>query len=173
MSEYMDMLLAPDQQNFTVDDDQKALWCVKKIREAQQEANGLLRHYEEQAKKVCETLDGTVSFFQSKLFPYFQTVPHKTAKTQESYSLPGAKLILKHQDPAYERDEEKLLAFLKASGRTACIKTVPATEKPSWADYKPLTKVVGNDVVDIDTGEVVKGVTVTAQPDKFEVKIDA
>jgi hypothetical protein len=171
MSEYMDALLS-EHTGFTVTDDMKAAWCVQKIAQAQREADALLKHYEEQAQKVREQRDSTIQYFQGLLFPYFQMVPHKATKTQESYAMPGATLVLKHQDPEFKPDADKLLAHLKASGRTGCIKTVPATEKPSWADYKPFTQVVGGKLVDKDTGEVVEAVEVVTRPDKFEVNID-
>jgi hypothetical protein len=171
VSEYMDALLS-EHTGFTVTDDMKAAWCVQKMAQAQREADALLRHYDEQAQKVREQLDSTTQYFKGLLLPYFQAVPRKSTKTQESYVLPNATLVLKHQDPEFKPDADKLLAYLKASGRTGCIKTIPATEKPSWADYKPLTQVVGGKLVDKETGEVVDAVEVVARPDKFEVKID-
>jgi len=172
MSEYMEILLQDSENGFEVTDDQKAMWCVRKIAEAQRDAAALLRHYEEQSRKVNDQLAATTEFFQAKLYPYFETLPLKETKTQKSYALPGAKLVLKKQGPTYTRDEDALLAFLKASGRTDCIKTIPATEKPAWDKYKPLTTVDNGMLIDTETGEVVTGVTVTQNPDKFEVKIE-
>lgn len=172
MNEYMDGLLHNEATGFIVDNDQKAMWCVNKIKEAQQEANALLKHYEEQGQKVREQLDRDVQHFQSLLFPYFQTVPRHRTATLEKYVLPGATLVLKKQGPEYKPDADKLLAYLKASGRTGCIKVIPATEKPSWADYKPFTQIVGGKLVDKETGEVVDAVEVVSRPDAFEVKID-
>ena len=172
MSEYMEILLHDSENGFEVTDDQKALWCVHKIAEAQREAAALLKHYDEQAKKVNDQLQATTEFFQAKLYPYFTTLPLKETKTQKSYALPGAKLVLKKQGPTYTRDEDALLAFLKASGRTDCIKTIPATEKPAWDKYKPFTTVYNGTLIDTETGEVVAGITVTQNPDRFEVKIE-
>jgi hypothetical protein len=172
MSEYMDSLLHDEEKGFIVTDDQKAMWCIKKIKEARQEAKELLDHYEAQTAKVKEGLAADEQFFQDKLFQYFQTVPKKKTDTQQSYTLPGVKFMLKKQEPAFEPDADALLAYLKAAGRTGCIKVIPASEKPSWADYKPLTKVIDGKLYDAETGELVEAVKVTARPDKFEVKID-
>jgi hypothetical protein len=165
---------AQEETGFQVTDDQSALWCINKIKQTKREADALLRHYEAQAAKVRKESEERTAFFSSLLEPYFDTLPKHTTTTQESYPLPGATLVRKAQAPTFTRDADKLLAFLKASGRTECIKTV---ESPSWSDYKPLTQITqgenGPQLVDKETGEIVDGVTVTENPPKFEVKIDA
>jgi len=171
MSEYMDELLQ-EKESFAITDDQKAMWAIRKIKEAEADAKTLLDHYEEQTRKVAESLMHTREYFETLLADYFAAVPHRATKTQESYALPGATLVKKYPGPTFTRDDNTFLAFLKASGRDDCIKTIPATEKPAWDKYKPLTTVVDGVLVEKETGEVVQGVTVTQNPAKFEVKIE-
>jgi hypothetical protein len=169
MTEYMQELMS-ENSGFVVTDDQKAMWCIRKIAEAEKEAADLLKHYEEQAQKVRDRLDSTRQYFQGLLLPYFLTLPRKVTKTQESYSLPGATLVLKHQGVEYKRDTDKLLAYLKANA-PEFVKT-KVTESPAWDEYKKRVTVNGNAAIDTETGEVVDGVTVEERPDKFEVKIE-
>jgi hypothetical protein len=166
----MDSLLQDEDRGFVVTNDQQALWCIKQIKEAEAEANALLDHYATQAEAVRKSLDDTRRRMNALLLPYFQGVPRKVTKTQESYTLPGATLLLKHQAPEYKRDADKLLAYLKTNA-PEYVKT-KVTETPSWEDYKKRVAVSGSSVVDTETGEVVDGVTVEERPDRFEVKID-
>ena len=103
----------------------------------------------------------------AKLEQYFATVPRKETKTQQSYKLPSGKLVRKAPRVTYKTDDQALVEWLKARGYTDYIKT---TETPRWGDYKPKTQVVGGEVVDIDTGEIVTGVQVVMAPEEFRVE---
>jgi hypothetical protein len=155
MSEYMDALLS-EHTGFTVTDDMKAAWCVQKIAQAQREAAALLKHYDEQARKVKEQLDSTEQYFKGLLFPYFQTVPHKPGKTQQSYALPGATLVLKQQAPTFTRDSATLIEYLKKAAPEFVKVATVTTETAEWGEYKKRTTVNGGAVIDTETGEVVQ-----------------
>ena len=84
---------------FTVTDDSTAEWCLRKIKEAKADQEKWRQHYAEQMKKVEEATAQTVGYFEGLLEAYFEQVPHKATKTQESYALPGGKLVRKKQQP--------------------------------------------------------------------------
>jgi hypothetical protein len=169
--------LTEEERRFTVDDDQKAEWCLEKIREAKADLMKWIEFYVEQTDKVKAKCEARIAFFEGMLQRYFATVPHKETKTQESYALPSGKLVLKKQGPDYERDDALILAWLKANDGDRFVKT---KESVDWAELKKKIDVlqltagdekVTEQVVFTETGEVVPGITVTARPDVFKVEV--
>jgi len=175
-----------EEVRFTVDNDQKAEWCLDKIREANDEADRMQAWYTEQMKKILKRRDARVAFFEEKLKPYFGMVPKKATKTQMSYALPSGKLVLKKQAPEFERDDAVLLPWLKENGFDEYVKT---KESVDWAGLKKIVEVAGYTDVDGNSGLCacipdpdakcmmqangfkVPGITVTERPDKFVVEV--
>lgn len=153
---------------FRVTDDKSAEWCIRKIREAQAEKQRWRDYYAEQQRKIDQEADGTISYFQALLADYFDTVPHKRTKTQESYQLPGGKLVRKQQAPEYQRDEAALLPWLKQNAP----ELVKVTETPDWATLrKRLIIAPDGETVATEDGEIVPGVKAIQRPEVFRVEI--
>lgn len=169
MSELIDYI--PDEeQAFTVKDDGTAEWCLQKIREAQEDVQKWESHYANQLQKVKDEAQKAIDYFTAKLEEYFASVPHKATKTQESYSLPGGKLIQKHQQPSYETDDDKLVPWLKQNFMGQLVKV---KESADWAGLKKVVTVTPDGMhVATDDGEIVPGVTVTPRPDVFKVEME-
>lgn len=158
---------------WTIDSDSKADWAVEKVMEAIAERDRLVKIADErirelQAQKVAlaEKADRSTQYLTSKLYDYFQQVqPSSVTKTQTTYKLLSGKLVQKKQQPEYERDEEKLLAW----ARDFAPAYVQTKESVAWGELKKATALNGETVVLADTGEVVPGVIAKSRPDKFEV----
>jgi hypothetical protein len=161
-------VLLDENDGFHVTDDKAAEWCMKKIQEAEADRAMWKAHYESQMQKVNESADSAVAYFTARLEEYFSTVPHKATKTQESYSLPGGKLILKQQQPKFETDDDALVPWLEANGRTGLVKIKKSAD---WATLKKSLNFIGTNAVTVD-GEIVPGVTVTQRPDVFKVEME-
>jgi hypothetical protein len=163
------MFVSEAEAGFQVDDDQAAQWCLDRIREANAEKERWRAYYEEQLKKITDREDRRIQFFEMKLMQYFGSVPHKQTKTQESYQLPGGKLVLKDQGPKYDKDDEKLGPWLKANKMTDLVKV---KESANWAELKKMLKETpdGTGMMTGD-GEIVPGITVTERPKKFVVEV--
>ena len=120
---------------------------------------------------VDKQADSEVEFFKSMLIPYFADRMEggftKSTKTKTTYKLPTGTLVLKKQQPKYERNNAELLPWLKAN-RPDLVKV---EESPNWAELKKAIEINGESVVTKD-GEVVPGVTVTEQEDTFEVEVN-
>lgn len=158
-----------EEQVFTVKDDGTAEWCLQKIREAQEDVQKWEAHYANQLQKVKDEANKAIEYFTAKLEEYFDTVPRKATKTQESYSLPTGKLIRKKQQPEYERDDNKLVPWLKQNFMGQLVKV---KEFADWASLKTLVHVTPDGAnVATDDGEIVPGVTVTPRPDVFKVEM--
>lgn len=99
---------------------------------------------------------------------YFETVPHKTTKTKHSYRLLSGTLVKKLGGSTMKQDDDTLLAYLKASGNEDMIQN---TEKPKWCEFKKRLEIVGGQIVDKTTGELVEGVQIIEKPDTFTVDV--
>lgn len=166
------------RERFTVDNDMKAEWCLNKIRrvrsEQQKEKDELKRQmqfYQDQMDMIDKQAQDDVDFFESMLIPYFaermESGFTKSTKTQTTYKLPTGTLKLKKQNPVYDRNNDELLPWLKANKP----ELVKVEESPNWAELKKTVKIVGENIVTKD-GEIIPGVKVTEQEDKFEVEVN-
>lgn len=171
MSEAIDPRFFVDEpQGFTVTDDSAAQWCMKKIQEAEADRAMWKAHYEAQMQKVNESADSAVAYFTARLEEYFASVPHKATKTQESYALPGGKLVRKKQQPKFTTDDEALVPWLEGNAMGSLVKI---TKSANWAELKKGVTVTpdGQHVATAD-GEIVPGVTVEQRPDVFKVEME-
>lgn len=153
---------------FIVDNDQKAEWAARKIREARQDTQKWTEYYERQLSAIRRANEDTEAYFAALLADYFETVPHKATKTQESYSLPSCKLVLKAQQLEFNRDEAVLCDYLDKKGRDDLVKI---TRRADWAALKKTLKVMEDGTcVDAD-GEIVEGVQVFSRQPEFKVEM--
>lgn len=153
---------------FIVDNDQKAEWAARKIREARQDTQKWTEYYERQLSAIRRANEDTEAYFAALLADYFETVPHKATKTQESYSLPSCKLVLKAQQPEFNRDEAVLCDYLDKKGRDDLVNI---TRRADWAALKKMLKVMEDGTcVDAD-GEVVEGVQAFSRQPEFKVEM--
>lgn len=162
------VLIGDEHDGFHVTDDKAAQWCMQKIREAETDRAMWKAHYEAQMEKVNKAADESIAYFTGKLEEYFATVPHKATKTQESYTLPGGKLVLKQQQPKFETDDDALVSWLEANGRTGLVKIKKSAD---WATLKKSLNFVGTNAVTVD-GEIVPGVKVEQRPNVFKVEME-
>ena len=158
-----------------ITDDGCADWACRKIAEEKAELDRIRELADAQIQKIEEKVAAAERRFQNgtrfltgKLAEYFETVPHKTTKTKASYRLLSGTLTRKFGGASMEKDDSKLVEFLKASGNLEFIKT---EEKPKWGEYKKRLEIMGGSVVDKETGEIVDGVKAIEKPDTFSVDV--
>ena len=154
------------EEELEVRTDLEAGWQLERRNKIIADRDELIAFYKERIKAVEEDADFKLGFIDRALFAYFKTVKHKKTATQESYTLPGGKLVLKKQNPEYNRDDDTVIAWLKKSGATEYVKTV---ESLDWANLKKDATVLGDKLINAD-GEEIPGITVVAKPDKFTVE---
>jgi len=167
MSELYNHEIEETESMFHVKDDMTAEWCMTQIRNAQAEKAKWKQFYEERIQSVNEACDLTIANMEAMLHAYFDSVPHKVTKTQENYALPSGKLVVKKQEPEYERDDEALIAWLKANGGDVYVKT---KESVDWAALKGTLTVMDGTVADAD-GQIIPCVKATERPDVFKVEL--
>ena len=158
-----------------ITDDGCADWACRKIAEEKAEltrirelAEAQIARIEEKVAAAERRFENGTRFLTSKLAEYFEMAPHKTTKTKASYRLLSGTLTRKFGGTSMEKDDDKLVEFLKASGNLEFIKT---EEKPKWGEYKKRLEIMGGSVVDKETGEIVDGVKAIEKPDTFSVDV--
>lgn len=167
LEDFQELPVTEEEAGFHVEDDGAAEWCIGKIKAEKAELEKWETFYKGQIEKMRRKAEDRIAFFEGKLAMYFGSVPHKVTKTQESYQLPGGKLVVKRQAPEIIRDDEKVIAWLKTNCEGAHVKT---KEVLDWAELKKNVVFMGDNVVNGD-GEIIPGITVTERPDKFVVEV--
>lgn len=169
----IDALLATDpeaDQRFVIDDDKKAEWALCAIREHTVEADRMLKacddqiqFYKKRKEEISAAADRKTGYLTSLLQLYFDTVPHKATKTQETYALPSGKLVRRLATKKMEHDDAALMQKYPDF----------VQNKPSlaWGELKKKMKIEGNVVIDTETGEIVEAITVTETPEKFSAEV--
>lgn len=161
------MVSGAPEYGFTIDTDQKAEWAMKKIAEARADRDAWVSWYEAKIKEVKEATDFETANLEARLADYFRTVPHKSTKTQETYSMKCGKLILKRQNPEFKRDDKTVIAWLKEHDGERFIKI---TEGLDWAGLKEASAALGGKLFD-ENGEEIPGVEVIERGEKFIVEV--
>lgn len=172
--------VAPEEEDFdpgfVIDDDGKADWALRRIKEEKDEYIRLstladeqkseLDYRVEQARKRYE---GRTGFLRDKLMEYFHTVPHRSTKTQEKYQLLSGALVLKKGGTHIDHDDDALSVWMLANGYQDMVKT---THKPQWGTFKRcLSADPDTGIVTLtDTGEIVEGLTASVKEDTFDIK---
>ena len=163
----MSELLKAETEGFVIDTDAKAEWALNKIREARADRDAWVEWYKSKIAEITEQTDFDTMNLERLLAEYFATVPHKKTKTQESYKLPGGKLVLKTQNPEYKRDDKTVIDWLKNNAHGQFVKV---KEELDWAGLKDATAVFEGHIVTED-GEIIPGVEVTNRDAKFIVEV--
>lgn len=163
----MSELINFEPEGFVIDTDAKAEWALQKIREARADRDRFVKWYEDKIKEITEQTDFNTMNLERMLAEYFASVPHKKTKTQETYSLPGGKLILKTQNPEYKRDDKTVIEWLKNHDGAEFIKV---KEELAWENLKAKTAALNGKLFSED-GEEIPGVEVIERPEKFVVEV--
>jgi len=163
------------REGWKIENDNSADWALDKIRESQAEyrrleiaVNNKIEQLKEALQKEKEGMEREINFFQGKLAEYFETVPRKTTKTQETYKLPSGRLVKRYKAPKIKRDNEKLVEWLEQNDMTEFVKI---EKKADWATLKKETEIAGERVISKHTGEVIEGVTAVPQNPEFKVEV--
>ena len=149
-----------------VDGDMEADKLVKAIREAEETKIFWKSYYAEKLKEVNDSCDFVIEQNRARLRIYFDSVPHKITATQEKYPLPSGKLVLKDQEPEYQRDDKQIIKFLKENNGEKYIKV---KEELDWSGLKKVLMVAGETAADED-GNPIPGIRVIEREKAFTIE---
>ena len=162
---------AENREHWKPENDDQANWCLEKISEARAEIIAAQEFYEAKKKQLDQWLENTIApynrdceHFQALLAGYAEEA--LTGKKKRTISLPGGKCGFRKVPAKIDRDDAALLAFAE-SRAPEFVKTKKSVD---WAALKKTCKSDGDHMVTAD-GEIVPGVTVTEQPDKFVCEV--
>ena len=164
---------------FEIKDDNEADWALGKIKEAYAERDRIVKiaeHkitvLEEHIRYLNEKAENETSFLRTALQKYFGEVPHKDAKTQESYKLLTGSLIMRKRKAEAARPEKEaegdVIEYLKRNNRGELVKV---SESVAWAELKKRLTVVNDKIYMSDTGEEVDCLDVKITEPQFLLKI--
>ena len=167
----MEENLVTNEESFKITTDKTADWALSKIHEAEIERNRLVSLAEEQIEDLKSRIEeinnkchNDTAYLKSLLAEYFQTVPHKETKTQETYKLLSGSLVFKKPSQKIIHDDNALIAALDGT------EFVEIKKSLKWGEYKKNLVISDGEVIDGTTGEVVKACNVEDVPASFDVK---
>jgi hypothetical protein len=158
-------------ETFKIENDKTAEWALKKVKESEDERDRLITLAEEEIKdledrinELKEKCNNDTGFLKSCLKMYFETVPHKATKTQESYKLLSGTLVYKKPSAKIIHDDEALIKALDGT------EYVEIKRSLKWGDYKKNLTIEKDKVLDTTTGEVIDACKVETVPGDFSIK---
>ena len=158
-----------------IHDDMDAEEHLRKIRYWKSYEERMLAHFERQIQAVKEKTKSHIEWHEHLLQSYFAKVPHSGTKTQETYSLPSGKMVMKRATDSLVRPEKEnetaFLLYLAESGIKEYTKT-KITEALDWANYKKRLTIVDGKAVDKETGEIVEEIRVEHVEPKFSITLN-
>lgn len=175
----MEIYAASEVENdkFTIDNDVKATWALKVIKQEQEDTERFIRTVDKQIEELNikkeelkADLDRRTGYLKGLLHQYFETVPHKETKTQQTYKLLDGQLVYKKPSVkiAKPEDDAALIAYLEQN-QPEMVETI---KKPAWGEFKKnLTLTEDGDVVDMATGEKLDFVKTEETEGSFDVKV--
>lgn len=174
MNELDEQLYDVEEEGFRVDSDQKADWCVKKIKEEEKNTQRIIDLAEQEIERLTvriaeekAKLDQSTSYLKYQLYQFFRNASVKETKTQESYQLLSGKLVRKKPSQKMVPDKERLIEMCEANNMPEFIKIKKDFD---WASYKKECEIVGGRVVNVQTGDILDCISVEDVPESFEVK---
>lgn len=159
------------EDTFKVTNDKTAEWAVKQIKVAEDERDRLIRLAQEEIDDLTEQIsnfktacENQTGYLKSCLAEYFNSVPHKETKTQESYKLLSGTLIYKKPSAKIIHNDEALIQALDGTEYVEIKKSL------KWGDYKKNLAIENGSVLDTTTGELIEACTVEDVPGSFTIK---
>lgn len=177
IDEFLD-IQEEEKEVWKVEDDLGADWCLDKIRESKAEYNRFemvakakIQQIEQALKKEKEKMENEVSFFESKLREYFETVKPEETKTLKKYKLPSGELRLKKAQTVFKYDKNKLAEI--ADKYENMNDYVKIKKDFDWANFKKNLKIEGNSIINKETGEIIEieGLSIRENPEEFSVEV--
>lgn len=140
--------------------------AIARIQAGQRDVKTMGDWYKESLTKIKDQQKELEDYEMARLRQYFDSVPHKKASKQESYPLPSGKLVLKEQEPEWERDEDELLKWAEENGLNQYIKIKKSID---WDGLKKHLTVLDDMAVLEGTTKVAPSVKVVDRGLKFSI----
>ena len=137
----------------------------KKVVEADLRVQRMKEWFDNQFQLTKNKAEAEKEIHMARLRVFFDGAPHNVTKTQETVDLPSGKLVLKDQDPDYDRDDEKVIKALKEKGLN---KFVKVKESLDWAGLKKIGSSLDGAFF-VEGGIQIPGIKVVDRERKFMI----
>ena len=175
LHEFLDEQEQIKNDSFVVDDENKANWTLRKIKQYKDKiadnnalAQAEIDKIERWNNEVNEQAQSSIDYFTSLLTSYALNKRAEDPKFK-SLKLPNGRIGFRKSQPKWVYDNEKVIETLEKANLTDFIRV---TKAPSKAEIKKAFEVVGDKVVNPDTGEVIEGIEIEPQDDKFNLVVE-
>lgn len=172
LHEYLQQREEEKKERFRVDTHEKANWALRKIKalEEQKQENQQLAETEkakidEWLQMVNGQLDHSIQYYRGLLTEYAEELRQRDP-TFKSVHLPNGRIGYRKQQPKWIIDEAVLINSLKQLGYEEYIQVKELVKK---AELKKRFQVVGEKVIDPETGELIEGAKVLEQEDVLKI----
>ena len=170
-----------EDKPFIIDNDCKANWALRKIRQMKEKQNKNKELAKSQIEKIQDEIDeinhwldkendkiqNNIDFMKTKLKNYAFTLKEDNPDLK-THSLPFGALKFRKRRPKWNYDDDKLLQFAESNLQEA----VKVKKRVDKRKLKKKADVAGNKAVLKDTGEIIEGVKIINRPEKFKIKVD-
>lgn len=163
-----------ERERFTVDDDRKATWAMRKLRtiKAAQKTNEAIAAEEisrvnEWLTDVNAPLKQDEAYFTGLLIEYLRS--RRAEDGTKSITLPHGKINSRSGQPKWDVDSEEFLKWADATRE----ELVRIKIEPNLAEAKKVLTVEGDKVIDPKTGEVVPGILIHPAEISYTVEVEA
>lgn len=164
-----------EDDNFVVDDDHKANWALKKIRQLKKKKQKNKEFAEKEINEIKEWLNGenskledSIEHFESLLTKYAMELKDDDDDLKTK-NLPAGKMQFRKQQPKWNYNNDKLLEAVKSAGLNELVKVKERVDK---RQLKKQVEVAGSKIINAETGEVIDGVEVQERGEKFKIKVN-
>jgi phage host-nuclease inhibitor protein Gam len=162
------------KQRFKVEDKEQLNWALRKLsaidsekKEINKVADAEMDRILQWQQKEVEVIDNRKAFFEGLVMEYAMNERTKDPEFK-SVSSPYGKVTFKKQQPKWNYDEKKLIAFLN---QNELYDFVRVKEEPNKVEIKKQFKFTEDGrVFDMD-GQEVEGITVEMQAEKLDIKV--
>lgn len=166
-----------ENQKFTINDDNKANWAVKKIIKLQQKKDDAKKLASEQIAKIKEwqaeiedDSDSSIEFFLGLLRPYAEQQLDGKKKTVK---LPSGNISFRSATPAFFIAGQKVDGkneYLTARLKQLAPQFIKIEESTNWSEFKDTLTVTKTGQVVSEDGEILDFLTAVEYPDSVTVK---
>lgn len=174
LQEFLDEREKINNSNFKVTDDSSANWALRKIKQHQEQikennalAQAEIDKIEAWNQQENDKAQQSIDYFQGLLAKYAMDKREQDPKFK-SLKLPNGNIGFRKKPKKWNYQDDVLLETLKQNQLTDFIRV---KEQPDKSQIKKAFEVVGDKVINPETGEVLEGITVEDQEEDFSVKV--
>lgn len=168
----IDSIDIDDKDHFMIDSKDKLGWALRKIKVLQEEMEDVNYTAKMEMDRINDwkinemnLITNKIDFFKS-LIEIYAIKKREENEKFKTESTPYGKVRFKKQQAQWEFDNEVLTTYLLETNNSELIKTV---YEPKKSEVKKRFVVDGNNAIDKETGEIVRGIFIKDMGEKIEI----